>query len=71
MWLPPATIEDTNVSTLRPGRAPPMRPRSLTVTLISLETETHHQGGDEEQPGVGHQARLVEGHRQPIDPARY
>ena len=36
-----------------------------------LEPEPLGQGGDEHQPGVGHQVRLVEGHRDPVDSARY
>src|SRR5215213_2957334 len=35
MWLPPTRIAATNVSTLRPASAPPTRPTSRTVELIS------------------------------------
>ena len=36
-----------------------------------LETETHDQRADEDEPGVGHQVGVVEAHRDPIDPVRY
>ena len=35
-----------------------------------LEPEAHHERGRHEQPGVGHQRRLVEGHCNSVDPAR-
>ena len=37
----------------------------------ALETEADHQRGHEQQPGVGHQIRLVEGHLDAVDSARY
>src|SRR6266508_3043228 len=40
MWLPPARIVATNVSTLRPGRDPPARPTSRTDWLTSASRPT-------------------------------
>lgn len=40
IWEPPATIACTNVSTLRPGSAPPTRPASRTVALISASSSS-------------------------------
>ena len=38
MWLPPATMACTSVSTLRPGSAPPTRPvRPTTVSYTHLD----------------------------------
>jgi len=37
----------------------------------ALEIEPGDQGGDQQQPGIGHQVGLVEGHANPVDPARY
>jgi hypothetical protein len=37
----------------------------------AFETEPHHQSGHQDQPGIGHQIRLVEGHLDPVDSARY
>ena len=37
----------------------------------SLEAESAHQGGDEQQTGIGHQIRIVKGHSDPVDSARY
>jgi hypothetical protein len=50
----------TRVKILRPGR----------VAQV-LETELGDQGGDEQEAGIGHQIRVVEGHRDPIGSARY
>jgi hypothetical protein len=36
-----------------------------------LQTETDHQGGDQQQPGIGHQVRFVKGHHDPVDSVRY
>ena len=36
-----------------------------------LEPEPLHHCGHQQQPGVGDQIVLVEGHRDPVDPARY
>jgi hypothetical protein len=36
-----------------------------------LQTQAGHQRGHQDQPGVGHQARLVENHLHPVNPARY
>jgi hypothetical protein len=37
----------------------------------TLETEAHHQSRGHDQSGIGYQSRVVEGHSNPIDPARY
>jgi site-specific DNA recombinase len=36
-----------------------------------LQAQTGDQRGHQDQPGVGHQARLVENHLHPVNPARY
>jgi hypothetical protein len=62
----------TRVKILRPGWKPPVRPVSLMVALHkAFETQPLHQRGDEQQPGIGHQIRIVEGHGDPVDTARY
>ena len=48
---------------------PPAEPDSRVAQ--SLEAEPAHQGGDEQQTGIGHQIRIVEGHGDPVDSARY
>jgi len=37
----------------------------------AFETEADHQRGHEQQPGIGHQVGLVEGHLNVVDSARY
>jgi hypothetical protein len=37
----------------------------------SFETKSDPQGGHQQQPGIGHQVRVIEGHRDPVDSARY
>jgi hypothetical protein len=37
----------------------------------AFEAEAHHQCGHEQQPGIGHQIGLVEGHLDAVDSARY
>ena len=37
----------------------------------ALQTEATDERRNEQQAGVGHQSRLIEGHRQPVDSARY
>jgi hypothetical protein len=36
-----------------------------------LEAEAHHQRRGHDKPGIGHQSRIVKGHPDPVDPARY
>jgi hypothetical protein len=36
-----------------------------------LETEPAHQGSDEQQAGIGDKIRIIEGHGDPVDSARY
>ena len=72
MWLAPATMACTKVSTLRPGDAPPIRPERWTVALTRRSSPRRHDHRrDQEQAGIGHQIGLVEGHANPVDPARY
>ena len=47
---------------------PAMQPDHLVHQ--GLQSEAHHERGRHEQPGVGHQRRLVEGHGKSLDPAR-
>ena len=37
----------------------------------ALETETDSQGGHQQQPGIGHQVGVIEGHLDAVDSARY
>jgi hypothetical protein len=37
----------------------------------AFETEPDHQGGHQQQPGVGHQVGVIEGHLNAVDSARY
>jgi hypothetical protein len=37
----------------------------------SFETKPDHQGGHQQKPGVGHQVRVIEGHLDAVDSARY
>ena len=62
----------TKVSTLRPGSAPPTRPDETDGGIDqALEIEASDQRRDQQQAGIGHQIGLVEGHANPVDPARY
>ena len=71
MWLAPATMAWTSVRIFLPGRNPPTRPGQLDrgVTQL-LESEPLGQGRNEHEAGVGHQIRLVEGHRDAVDTHR-
>ena len=72
MWLAPATMACTRVITLRPGRAPPTRPARLHLGVHqALQLEADGHGGDQQQPGVGHQVRVVEAHLDAVDGVRY
>ena len=66
----PATIACTKVSTLRPGRAADTSREMDRGVDEALESETNDQRRDQEQAGIGHQIGLVEGHANPVDPAR-
>ncbi|MGH9230808.1 MAG: hypothetical protein ACRD07_19110 [Acidimicrobiales bacterium] len=71
MWLAPATMATTRVTTLRPGRAPPTRPESGPWrSPAALQFEANVQRPDQQQPGVGHQVRLVEAHPDPVNGMR-
>ena len=70
MWLAPATMAWTKVKTLRPGRNPPARSVKWTVASTKrLQAQTGHQRRHQDQPGVGHQSRLVENHLHTVNPA--
>ena len=72
MCEPPATIVCTSVSTLRPGSAPPTRPTRRTVEFTSRSIlGTGDQRAHQQQPGVRHQVRFVEGHLETVDAVRY
>ena len=73
MWVAPATIACTRLSTLRPGRKPPTRHRQVERRVAS---GSRGRAGcttvaTSKQAGVGHEVRLVEGHLDPVDAARY
>ena len=36
-----------------------------------LQAETEHQRAHEQEPGAGHQVRVVEAHHHAVDPMRY
>ena len=62
----------TRVKILRPGRNPPLRaPEPDGRVAQVLEAKLAHQGGDEQQASIGDQIRVVEGHGDPVDSARY
>jgi hypothetical protein len=66
MWLPPARIEKTRVSTFRPGSAPPTRPARRTKRFTSdSRRKADGECRRQDQPGVGHEARVVECHIHP------
>jgi len=56
-----------------PSRPEPANPPRVVDRGVAepLEPKTLGQRGDEHQAGAGHQVRLVEGHCNPVDPARY
>ena len=54
----------------RTGPADPVD-ESNPLVHEGLETEPDHQRGRHDQPGVGHQRRVIEGHRHAVDRARY
>jgi hypothetical protein len=53
-------LEATDASTKADGRV-----------AQDLETELGDHGGDEQQAGVSLQIRVIEGHGNPVDSARY
>ena len=72
MWEPPARIADTNVSTLRPGFAPPTRPPNRTVLIHqTLQPQPIHQRPRHQQTRVGYQPLIIENHPIPVDIVRY
>ena len=52
------------------SRSRTLRSRCYTKVLAEL-VEALHQRGDEQQPGLGRETRLVEGHRDATDTAQY
>ena len=71
MWEPPETMLCTRVN-LAPGPGPADAAHQVDRGVDQLfETKAHHQGRHQQQPGVGHQVVLVEGHLNAVDSARY
>ena len=69
---PPAAMACTKRQHLAPRRAPRRHdPRGDSGVDQAFEAEADHQCGHEQQPGVGHQIGLVEGHLDAVDSARY
>ena len=72
MWRTPATMACTKVSTLRPGRAPPTRPERWTVALIRRSSPSRDTNvATSSSPALATRLRLVEGHLDAVDSARY
>jgi hypothetical protein len=71
MVAAPATIAWTNVSTLRPGRAPPIRPAIRTIGVDQFfDFQTRDKCRRDHEPGVGDQVRLAEAHLDPVQTVR-
>ena len=67
MQSPPASAEATRVSILSPGVGPPRRAAEVEVTVDELgQAQVPGQGGRKDQPGIGHQAAVVEGDLDPV-----
>ena len=67
MQSPPASAEATSVIILSPAFARPgASPRSEALLDEFGQAEVVGQGGRKEQPGVGHQAAVVEGDLDPV-----
>jgi hypothetical protein len=66
MWLPPATMACTKVSTLRPGSraADTSREANGGVDEALRDPRRTTRVADQQQAGIGHQIGLVEGHAQ-------
>ena len=52
-------------------RATDPAPEVDQVIDQAFETKPDHQCGHQQQPGIGHQVRVVEGHLDAVDSARY
>ena len=63
MWVAPATMACTRVKILRPGlEATDATTRRMVALHRASRPELAHHGGDEQQAGIGHQIRVIEGH---------
>ena len=66
-------MECTRVKILRPGleaTGASTKSRMVALHRASRPSLAHH-GGDEQQAGIGHEIRVIEGHDNPVDSARY
>ena len=67
MQSPPASAEATSVIILSPVFARPWRAAEVEVLPEELvQAEAQGQGGRKEQPGISHQASVVEGDLDPV-----
>ena len=72
MWLAPATMACTSVRALCPGRKPPARSMKRTMGVHQrLQAQAGCQRRHQDQAGVGHQTRFVEGHLHTVEAVRY
>jgi len=69
IWLAPAKIAVTTVTTLRPRTRTADASAEVDLLVhLGFKPEAHHEGRQHDLPGIGHQGRLVEGHRNSVDP---
>ena len=62
MQSPPANAEATRVSSLSPAFARPgVSPRTTCWSARFTQTHAQSKAGGQQQPGIGHQAVIVEG----------
>ena len=62
MHSPPASAEATSVISLSPRVSPPRGIAQVKVMVNQFgQAQMPGQGGGKEQPGIGHQAAVVEG----------
>ena len=71
MWVAPARIARDQGQHLSP-RTSAADPATEAHQLVHqrLEPEAHHERRRHDQPGVGHERRIVEGHADALDRAR-
>ena len=67
MQSPPARAEATRVIILSPGVRPARRAAEVEVLPEELgQAKAQGEGGGKDQPGIGHQAVVVEGDLDPV-----